>query len=641
MSQGTEPSPRERAADVWLELELEEELGNVTQPDLRHRVLASAPERRAQAAQQVAPERRGARLLAAAIVLVGVATVIAVFQSVGDERDKPDNHQLTPDPDTPNPGPEQQDPQPKPTPTPKPREVLAKTQVQFQRHAAATTRISITAGPIGPNSWQEAMERNRTPLSAEATATMRQELQTLQPLQPAGWKWQNTIRLERDDGTFMTCSLYRFSESRIGIRGLGDFLITDKLRQLLVPIIEEVAMQTRLSTGSVRGPEDLRRRGRVAVPPDIQHLSCGGLRDDDLPLLMQFKKLESLDLSSSNVGGKGLAHLLPIKLDTLRMRYSPVSDKDLTELGAHQTLRHLDVSNHTELTGKFLYTFAASDRLQTLKIGWGNTLTDDAMRAIATMKSLTELDLSGRSAGKLTTSGLQMLGKARSLRVLRVDNLPVSMDELFASLGALPDLREVRATFTNVSNVGLLSMSARHAADFPQTAPPLRKLDLTGCKELQPGVTRVLGDFLQLEELKLARSSLAVVDENGKPTVNSFQDLQRLQKLTTLTLNGLRLNATACKHIARLPSLRHLDLSFNGDGIDDEAVGHLAEAKGLVHLELAGCDNVTDEGMRALSKMTWLTYLGLNTCDGFTAAGLDAFRKANPDCELRLPAQLR
>ena len=282
MSHEQQKTPKDQAADRWLEIQLEEELGVVRQPDLRHRVLASDPQRRAHAAQQVSPPGYSSRLLAAAIVLIGIATVIGVVQFADD--DKPTStHLQTPDP-TPQPN---QDPQPAPPQAG--QELRAKSLKEFQTHAATATRISITADLLGaPASQRHRIEANRFVVAAEQKATIQTELQTLQHLQPAGWKWSNSVRLDLPDGRFLTCAVYNTKEHRLGIRGLGDFKMTEVLRALLAPLVEDVGLKTRLAGGSVMSRDDLLPGRPHSIPKNIEQLTCRGLVDEDLELLARF-----------------------------------------------------------------------------------------------------------------------------------------------------------------------------------------------------------------------------------------------------------------------------------------------------------------------------------------------------------------
>ena len=619
MSDEHNRSHDDKAADAWLELQLQEELGELQPPDLRHRVLASTSERRARAAQAVTARSHSTRWLTAAMVLIGIATVIGVIQFANKEA-KPINSHL-------------QDPKPAPKSGQAPQELLAKSLKQFQQHAATATGISIEAGLLGlPNSVKCLRY-----VDAAVASSMLTELQTLKQLPPAGWKWSNSIYLDLPDGRFMTCAVYQTDKHRLGIRGLGDFEMTERLRALLAPLIEATALKTRLVNGIVTSPEDLLPGRPEPIPPDIERLTCHNLADKDLALFARFKKLQTLDLSgcAKTIRGEGLSNLLLLtNLETLKLRYTKVADKHLATVGMHGALRHLDVSSHEQLTGTFLTTFSATNKLQSLMIGWGKTLTDEGPIVLSKVDSLTHLDLSGRHANELTTVGLSQFANMKALQHLNVNNMPVPMDKVMGYLGGLPDLHELHATFTNLSNSGLMMLRASHANKTRGTSIPLRSLDLTGCKELKDGTLKQLGNFVNLEHLNLSRTSL----RNG---TDSFQDLQSLNKLTKLELNGLRLNSNDCLHLARLPSLNHLDLSFNGGGIDDDALQHLATATHLTHLLLTGCDNFTDAGLITLGQLASLKHLDLNTCDGFTIDGLESFRALRPDCELRLPDRFR
>jgi Leucine-rich repeat (LRR) protein len=622
------PSPSDPADDAWLELHLQEELADMTAPDLRHRILACSKQRRAEAAQQVRLQQPANHWIAAAVLLIGIATVATVLQLANADL-HPDEAVL-------------QDPKLRQP------ELLVKSLAEFQKHAATATRISVTGDPTSmPNTMQHLLEANRATLPPATQRAILAELDQLRQVAPAGSVWTNGIRFELPNGRYLSCALHERSPRCLGIRGLGDFDISERLHALLQPALEAVAQKTRLAGGNVMSRQDLQRRGEVSIPSDIEHLTCRGLSDDDLQELAHFQNLKSLDLSgcSKTLKGPGLGHLAQLpKLAILNLRYTEVEDQSMFSLIMMSSLLELDVSNHQRLTGEFFNWPSIGCNLETLNIGWGKSLTDAGIAAIAKVPSIRHLDLSGRTMGILPTSAIARLAGMTGLQSLDLSNLPASIDEVLAALGALPDLRELKLSWTNVSNVGLMAMSSRHAADHHNQPLPLRSLDLTGCKQLQTGVLKSLGGFLHLERLKLDRSSLQTVDHNGATSFDNFEDLQSLLKLQQLSLSSTRLDAEACKQIARLPSLRELNLSFSGNGIDDEALTELSKARQLARLELSGCDSFGDEGLAALMQMGrsgQLQLLDLNACDGFTVTGLDAFRQACPKCELRLPDHFR
>jgi len=620
-----ESNNRNDAADAWLDVHLEEELGEVQAPDLRHRVMASSAEQRATAAQgSNAPSHRS-KWLAAAVLLIGIATVMAVMQSV--EPTKPV--------ETHAPDPKGQDP--------KGEELIVKTVAAFQKHIKTATKMTLTAGWIAPQSMVAANKANGLVLDAEQLKVAIAELQNLKRLRPAGWKWDNRIRVDLPDGRFLTFAIYKSTEHRIGIRGITDFEMTEKLRAMLGPLLEGVALKNRLMAGDVRGREDLLREGEYSIPLDIESMRCRNLEDDDLALLAKWTKLIHLDLSGSRktLNGTTFSELLQLPLQKLNLRHLRIDERYLDVLGQHPTLVELNISTQANLTGECGTALARSKALRSLLVRDAVALTDEGIAAITESDSITHLDLSYIRSPKLTTEGLSQLREMHSLESLSLMRAPASMDELLSALGELPNLRELDIRETNVTNVGIASMHFRHAAKPGRPPLPLRTLDLTLCKGLQEGLLGQLRGYLNLEHLILSRSAFRTVDENGKSTKDNFQDLQGLMKLKSLDLNGTRVDAEACKHIARLPSLTYLDLSFTGSGITDKAVEHLSDATNLEHLELTGCDAFGDKALLQLTKLKALKHLDLNACDGITKDGVDAFRKARPGCELRLPSSLR
>lgn len=623
---------RDVAAEAWLDVHLQEELGELQAPDLRHRVLASTAEQRAAAAMRANRPSRS-MWLAAAVLLIGIATVLAVIQATqpatpnGTETNTPDPNVVAPD---------KQDP--------KDEELIVKTLTQFQKHLKTPTKMTMMAGLLSvPRAMLEPEKGHKLVLTPAQMRVVAQELQNLKPLQPAGWKWDNRIRIYLANGRYMTFAVYRTSEHRVGIRGLGDFRMTEKLRSLLAPLLEGVALKNRLAGGWVKGREDLLREGDISIPLDIENMRCSNLEDEDLLLLTRFTKLRDLDLSGSRKTLKGttLDELLQLPLVKLSLRHVQLDEKHIGVLGKHPTLRLLNISNQPNVTGMCALELAQSKTLNSLHIRESASLTDAGIEAITGISSVRYLDLSYIKPFELTTSGICQLSTMQNLRSLKMTRVAVSMDELLSALGWLPKLTELDIRETNVTNVGIAAMAAKHAAKPGRPTLPLKILDMSLCKQLEEGVLAQLGNYLNLEHLILSRSAFRSIDTNGKSTKDDFADLLSLQKLKHLELNGTRIDATACKHIAQLPSLTHLDLSFTGSGITDEAVEFLGDAAKLEHLKLTGCDAFGDKGLMALVKLRKLKHLDLNVCDGITSDGVDAFRKARPDCELRVPSSMR
>lgn len=622
-NQTDNPDIRNDAADAWLEVHLEEELGEVQAPDLRHRVMASNAEQRAAAALRSDRLSRRSTWLAAAALLIGIATVIAVIQATAPATPVATN------------APDQQDP--------KSKELIVKTYAEFQKHVKTATKMTLTAGWLAPQPMIEANTRNGIVLDAEQLAIAITELQRLKRIRPAGWTWGNRIRIDLPDGRFLTFSIYKSTVHRVGIRGLTDFNMSEKLRALLVPLLKRVELQNRLLAGDVRGREDLLRQGEYSIPLDVKSMRCRDLEDGDLALLTRWTKLTDLDLSGSRktLNGTTFSELLKLPLIKLNLRHLQIDERHLDILGQHPTLRELNISTQSGITGACGTALAKSQSLRSLILREAVSLTDEGIESLTDTNSVTHLDLSYNRSPELTTAGLSQLREMRSLQSLSLTRSSASMDELMSALGELPNLRELDIRETNVSNVGIAAMHFRHAAKAGKPPLPLRTLDLTLCKGLQEGLLSQLGGYLNLEHLILSRSSFCTVDATGRRTKDNFQDLLSLQKLQRLELNGTRVDAEACKHIARLPSLTYLDLSFTGSGITDQAVEHLSDATNLEHLELTGCDEFGDKGLLTLTKLKRLKHLDLNTCDGMTADGVAAFRKARPDCELKLPSRLR
>ena len=68
---------------------------------------------------------------------------------------------------------------------------------------------------------------------------------TLRPTDPAGWDWPHVIRLELNNGKSFEVALNLYERGRLGIRGLGDFIISRAAARLQeAGLIEKAAHPT-------------------------------------------------------------------------------------------------------------------------------------------------------------------------------------------------------------------------------------------------------------------------------------------------------------------------------------------------------------------------------------------------------------
>lgn len=139
-------------------------------------------------------------------------------------------------------------------------------------------------------------------------------------------------------------------------------------------------------------------------------------------------------------------------------------------------------------------------------------------------------------------------------------------------------------------------------------------------------ITRNWNEALQL----LADHPGAVLEANGQMTDELLARLVEIPHLEVVRLDGSKAVTDAgVRHLARLPQLRHLDLSSTG--VTDAGLAVLRDLPRLTHLNLV-MTRVTDAGMAHLAHARALERLELmwtNTGDGAirALAGLPVFRQ--------------
>lgn len=143
---------------------------------------------------------------------------------------------------------------------------------------------------------------------------------------------------------------------------------------------------------------------------------------------------------------------------------------------------------------------------------------------------------------------------------------------------------------------------------------------------------------------RLGSGHLTALDANGQMTDELLERVSELEHVTTLRLGGSPgLTDAGVTHLARMPRLRHLDLS--GCPVSDRSLEILRELPALETLSLAGTA-ITDAGAKLLSRCDRLARVdlfGTRTGDGAIRAlagkpRLSHFKSGNAVTDAGLPA---
>jgi len=203
-----------------------------------------------------------------------------------------------------------------------------------------------------------------------------------------------------------------------------------------------------------------------------------------------------------------------------------------------------------------------------------------------------------RAGGQLVEDGNRMVSKA-------VVSGGRFGDREFELLRKLPNLRELKAEDTAVTDRGLQSLAG------------LRRLEIL---EIEGG--HLTGECLSVVQQLPALNWLRL--ENVAVTSNGIRTLDGLGQIHTLHLSNTRVDDRALQHIGTLKNLRWLDLSnskvtgatldelesleqldwinLSGTAVDDDALPNLGRLKRIEILELART-KISDRGLTHLSKL--------------------------------------
>jgi len=124
------------------------------------------------------------------------------------------------------------------------------------------------------------------------------------------------------------------------------------------------------------------------------------LKDDDLRLVATFPKLEELNLSNTDIGDVGLAHLRGLThLRSLALEYTNITDAGMSTIKEMHRLTKLELA--------------------------GTIITDSGLAHLSSLSALRELEISDTS---ITDAGLGHLTKLSGLTRLGMDNTEISRE---------------------------------------------------------------------------------------------------------------------------------------------------------------------------------------------------------------------
>lgn len=325
---------------------------------------------------------------------------------------------------------------------------------------------------------------------------------------------------------------------------------------------------------------------------------CPLIESRHIAALIVYSKLETLLMSGANkLVDADFVRLVEHsrQLQTIAIsdcfQLSSVAFSSLSKL---ERLVSLSVGSCKSLTDEGLAgALKAAASLQSLDISYNRALTDATLKVVAAIKGNTLKSIVVAGCEAISDAGLKGALKRAglSLQTLDASNCPLLTDVVGGYIAKYcGHVLELSLAFNP-------KLTSKTVECLSRSCSRLEKLDVSGCNNIEAGLTALLGSC-PLDQLKAASCSF------------SSQDV-------ALAFSG---NTEARKSGA---ALKMLDLS--DIRVTDEALGRVvASATQLRVLKLSQCGSLTNAAMAKLSQLCNLTELYADNVYYLTDAGVEA-----------------
>jgi len=175
---------------------------------------------------------------------------------------------------------------------------------------------------------------------------------------------------------------------------------------------------------------DLRLIARLKHLEDLQINEPGLITDAGIRALASLPRLKTLSCSFGDVTPEGLASLAECRtLRRLSLSVGRMNDDALRAIGGLASLERFHLSGCGAATDEGIKELARLTRLKSLGLSWSNGLTGKTFDALAALRELATLDLTGMG---LSTEGTAAIARIPSLRRLKLYDAGVGDDHLRA-----------------------------------------------------------------------------------------------------------------------------------------------------------------------------------------------------------------
>ena len=300
------------------------------------------------------------------------------------------------------------------------------------------------------------------------------------------------------------------------------------------------------------------------------------------------------------------------KIVSIDLSRSWIGDIDVNRLAELAGLETLSLAQ-THVTDDALRVVAALPDLRELDLFYCEHITDAGASLLRRAAALERLNVRGT---KISDSGVQFLTELKSLRSLDIGIAEIS-DSSIELLEALPALETLAIGGNRVGEVGISSL---------RSLKQLRHLDLSGAQVTDSGIWAVtvtdlnldeIAALTRLESLNLAAPSPEYVEAasagvprlRGAIRVTDFgaRQLAKMKRLRRLNLSRSLLTSGGLRHLDALVHLEELNLAHSA-AIDDSVGEALAGLPALRALDVSDT-KFGDRSLGALNEHPSLTKL--------------------------------
>jgi Leucine-rich repeat (LRR) protein len=306
------------------------------------------------------------------------------------------------------------------------------------------------------------------------------------------------------------------------------------------------------------------------------------------------------------------------RITGLNLGFNWVTDADLEMITELKDLRKLDLS-FSLITDAGMEHLKLLDGVSDLNLFAVEKITDVGISYIRGWKKLERLNLHGTDVTDI--SMIQYVSGLTALRSLDIGYTLVG-DLGLESLASLPQIEDLVIGGNKINGGGLHVLEA---------LPKLTHLSLSGKQNRNGAIwsavvtdfdLKLIGRIKHLQSLNLAGIKISDL---------GAAELKPLTELRSLDLSQTDVTNKVAGELAGLPNLERLSL-WRVKRIDDGAAERLARMKHMAVLDLAET-TFGDPGLEQIRPMKQLRKLYLGG-SAVTAAGVEAFRRANPLCEV-------